>query len=487
MKVLLLNPPWRRGKLYGIRAGSRWPFMLEPEPGKKIPGYMPFPFFLAYAAALLEKNKIGVKLIDALALGLSGEEFMKKVKDYSPEVFLIETSTPSINVDLEWARKIKTLLPGARAGLAGPHATVFAAELLQQNQFVDFILSGEYECSLLDTARAVERGEDLLGIKGVTYRRGAEVLVNPARPLIADIDEFPWPARHLTDMMAYNDSFSGLPSPNVQVWASRGCPFKCVFCSWPTTMYGGGSYRTRNPRDVADEVEWLVKTYGFKAFYFDDDTFNIGRERVIKLCNEIKKRGLEIPWAVMARADTSDMETLSAMKEAGLWAIKYGVESGVQEIVDASGKGLDLFKVKEGVRNAKELGVKVHLTFTFGLPGETADTIKRTIKFAKEQDPDSVQFSIVTPFPGTPYFKLLDQKGLITSRNWDDYDGANRAVIRTENLSTEELVYWVRRAKREWYGHQLKTRLLRHPVKTLVNAVKKPDYAVLFLKNLFKR
>jgi anaerobic magnesium-protoporphyrin IX monomethyl ester cyclase len=487
MKVLLANPPWRRGKLYGIRAGSRWPFMLEPGPGRKTPGYMPFPFFMAYAAALLEKNRIETGMIDALADGLSDEEFAEKVKAFSPGLFLIETSTPSIYVDLAWAKKIKDLLPYCLIALAGTHAAVFSREILAENKFVDFVLSGEYEFELLELARATDQKNDLSGLRGITYRKGPEIIKNPPRPLNEKLDDFPWPARHMLDMAAYNDSFSGLPSPNVQVWASRGCPFSCVFCNWPTAMYGGHSYRTRDPKDVADEVEWLVKTYGFKAFYFDDDTFNIGKDRILALCGEIKKRNLCIPWAVMARADTSDMETLRAMRDAGLWAIKFGVESGVQDIVNKSGKGLDLNKVREGVRNAKELGIKVHLTFTFGLPDETEDTIRQTIKFAQEVDPDSVQFSVVTPFPGTPYFKLLDSKGFIMSRKWDDYDGANRAVIRTDSLTSKQLVYWVRRAERGWYWHQLSTRLLKHPLKTLINAVKKPDYALLFLKNLFRR
>ncbi len=484
---MLANLPWRRGKLYGIRAGSRWPFMMEPEPGRKIPGYMPFPFFLAYAAALLEKNGFEVKLVDALAEGMTDGEFMLSAESFGPEAILVETSTPSINNDLLWAKKLKDKFPKSMLCLSGPHATVFAAELLAENDFLDAVFRGEYEHSFLAACRAAERKEGFSGIGGMAYRENGRIIVNQRVELFEDLDSMPWPLRSQLPMLNYNDSFSGLPSPNVQVWASRGCPFGCVFCNWPSTMYGGKNYRTRNPVDVANEVEWLVKTYGFKAFYFDDDTFNIGKERITALCAEIKGKNLGVPWAAMARADTSDLETLKAMREAGLYAVKFGVESGCQDIVDRSGKGLNLEKVRENVRNAKRLGIKTHLTFTFGLPGETEGTIRETVKFAKALDPDSAQFSIVTPFPGTPYFKELDEKGLIVSRNWDDYDGANRAVIRTENLSDTALVSMLRYAEREWYRHQLFSRLMKKPLRSLINGIKKPDYALLFLKKLFRR
>jgi radical SAM superfamily enzyme YgiQ (UPF0313 family) len=255
-------------------------------------------------------------------------------------------------------------------------------------------------------------------------------------------------------MFNYNDNFADLPRPNVQMWASRGCPFRCIFCVWPQLMYNSNRYRTRDPVDVVDEMEWLVNEYGFRAVYFDDDTFNIGKERILRICDEINQRGLNIPWAVMARADTSDKETLEKMAKAGLYAIKYGVESGVQELVDRCGKALDLGKVKEAVEITKALGIKVHLTFTFGLPGETRETIKRTIDFAVELEPDSVQFSLTVPFPGTRYFEILDRSGLLLSKNWTEYDGSYLTVIRSEELSREELEEAIKEAYSKWLDYQ---------------------------------
>jgi radical SAM superfamily enzyme YgiQ (UPF0313 family) len=268
-------------------------------------------------------------------------------------------------------------------------------------------------------------------------------------------------------MEKYNDLPGGIPSPSLQMWASRGCPFQCIFCAWPQIMYGSRKYRVRNSKDVVDEIEWCIKEYGFKSIYFDDDTFNIGKPRMLELCKEIKRRNINLPWAIMARADTMDREILTAMKDAGLVALKYGVESGVQQIVYDAGKALDLGKVRETVKNTKELGVKYHLTFTFGLPGETWESIQKTISLAVELDPDSLQFSIVTPFPGSKYFEMLDKKGYILSKNWEEYDGYNRAVIQTDSLSREDLEKALVKANRRWKRHKFAKMLGSNPLQTI--------------------
>jgi len=212
----------------------------------------------------------------------------------------------------------------------------------------------------------------------------------------------------------------------------------------------------RNPADVVDEMEFLVRKKGFKSVYFDDDTFNIGRERMLKICNEIKKRRLNAPWAIMARADLMDKELLDEMKSAGLYAVKYGVESAVQKLVDNANKDLDLKKTEEVIRYTNKIGIKTHLTFMFGLPGETHKTIQKTIDFALRMDPESVQFSITTPFPGTSYYKELDKKGMLVSKKWSDYDGNFKSVVKTPKLSEKELENAVRKAYNAWAEHRQK-------------------------------
>ena len=366
--------------------------------------------------------------------------------------------------------------------LSGPHVSVMYEEIMRHNEFVDYILVGEYEYTLLDLVDHLKRKADLRNVKGLVYREGETVVVNPRRPLISNLDELPWPARHFLPMYNYTNAFCDLPTPDVQMWASRGCPFRCIFCMWPKIMYGGPNYRTRDPVKVVDEMEWLIDKYKFKSVYFDDDTFNIGKQRILKLCEEIRKRKIDIPWAIMARADTSDEETLKAMRDAGLFAVKYGVESGVQELVDNARKNLDLNVVRKTLKITKELGIKVHLTFTFGLPGETWETINKTIKFAKELDPDSCQFSIVTPFPGTELFELAEEKGWLITKEWSKYDGACSAVLRTEHLTPDDLEIALRKALHAWGVHALKKQFKNRKLELIGKALKHPLKAFQTLK-----
>ena len=463
MKIFLGNSPWYKPGFYGVRAGSRWPHFE-----KSGSSYMPFPFFLAYAASLLEKNGFGVCLVDGIAERLSLEDFYKKVENYQPDLIVYEVSTPSIELDIEVARQTKKRLGNyVPIVFCGAHHDMYTKDFILKYPYVDIILQGEYEFTLLELVHTIERNKPLNPIKGLIFRESTdEVVVNARRPLETDLQQFPWPARHHIPMEKYCDLPGGIPAPSLQIWASRGCPFHCIFCSWPQIMYGSNKYRVRDPKDVVDEMEWCINKYGFKSVYFDDDTFNIGRPRILQLCKEIKTRNINLPWAIMARADCMDREILTAMRDAGLVALKYGVESGVQEILRETGKSLDIEKVRETVRITRELGIKFHLTFTFGLPGETHETIRKTVDLAMELDPDSLQFSIVTPFPGSKYFDILDKKGYMLSKNWEEYDGYNRAVIRTEHLSNLDLEKALVMANRRWKRHIFLRSLQRKPIET---------------------
>lgn len=456
MRIFIGNPPWRRGNRLGVRAGSRWPFTMDVSEGTRIPPYVPFPFFLAYAAAVLERERYPVLLIDAIAEGLSDEEYLARVKAFNPDLILHETSTASFDIDLALTKRLRETT-AARIALAGPHASVHAEEVLRENSYIDFILTGEYELTIRDLCERLENGKPLHSVKGLVFRSpDGTITQNPRRPSLKDLDTLPWPARHFLPMQNYRDEFCCMPHPMLQMWASRGCPFRCIFCLWPDVMYGDHRYRVRDVKDVVSEIESCQKEYGFRSFYFDDDTFNMGKERIIALSREIKNRNLGIPWAAMCRADAVDEEMLTAMKDSGLVAVKYGIESSSQKIVDACGKRLDLKKAERAIELTKRLDIKFHLTFTFGLPGETADTIRQTIDYALARDPDCLQFSLVTPFPGTKYHETLKRGDNIVARSWEEYDGSGKSVIRTKNLSREELEHWLAEAHRLWEEHQKK-------------------------------
>jgi radical SAM superfamily enzyme YgiQ (UPF0313 family) len=450
IKIFLGNPPWTEPGYYGVRAGSRWPH-LECEASR----YMPFPFFLAYATAVLEKNGYTPCLVDAAAERIPAPVFMHKLEMAAPDVIVLETSTPSFPRDLEIVREIRVLLGSdPRIVLCGPHQLMMGEDFLEEHDEIDFVMRGEYEMTLLDLVKTIESGNELDTVNGLNYRDSSGVVhVNPDRPLTKDLDSLPWPSRHQLPMMEYYDEAAGVPQPSGQMWASRGCPYTCIFCVWPQLVYGGSNYRVRRSEDVAAEMEWLVKVYGYRSIYFDDDTFNIGKDRMLKLCQTIQARKLNVPWAIMARADTMDREILEAMATAGLYSVKYGVESAVQEIVDGCGKNLDLSRLEEIVGITRDLGIQYHLTFTFGLPGETFETARKTIDLALKLDPHTVQFSICTPMPGSKYFNMLEEKGFLESKDWSDYTGFNSAVARTETLTAKDLESILESANKAWADH----------------------------------
>lgn len=453
MRVFLGNSPWRKKGFYGVRAGSRWPHFEEASHD-----YMPFPFFLAYAAAVLEEYDHEVLLVDGIAEGISEKDFIKRVLSFLPDLIVLEVSTISMEVDLALSRKLrKTAGEDVKIAFCGLHAYMYQPEFLEKHAFLDFILVGEYEYTLRDLAAHLEKGQSLEKVTGLIFREaGGNVMANPRRPLISNLDELPWPARQHLPMKNYHDEPGNIPRPSVQIQASRGCPFGCVFCAWPQIIYGSRKYRTRDPMDVVNEFEWLVKTCGFKSVYFDDDTFNIGESRILSICKGLKERRLETPWAAMCRADTMTPEMLESMVASGLHAVKYGVETADQSILKAIGKHLNIEKVKKTIQRTHELGVKTHLTFMFGLPGETRETARKTIELALALNPESLQFSIATPFPGSHFFNCLEKQELIRHQDFSRYDGFRSAVVRTESLSSEDLEEIVVAANASWQRNVLK-------------------------------
>ena len=471
MKIAIANLPWRYFGRTGVRAGSRWPHLK----GCTEKYYLPFPFFLAYATALLKKNNFDVELIDAIAEGKSYRWFLNYLKKLKPHVLICETSTVTLWHDIKFLEKIKKEISNIFLVICGPDINIRQSSFLEKYKFIDAVLVGEYESTVLDLVVHLEEGKKLDDVLGLIYRDLNSIKINPSRPLV-NLDELPWPSRDKLPMNRYNDAPGDMPIPSAQMLASRGCPYKCKFCLWPQVMYQSNDYRTRkNIVDVVDEMEYLIKEMHFKSIYFDDDTFNIGKERMLNLCNEIKKRKLNIPWAIMARADLMDKEILEKMREAGLFAIKYGVESATQKLLDNISKNMNLKKTEEMIKLTKRLGIKTHLTFTFGLPGETKETIRKTIDFALRLDPTTIQFSIATPFPGTTFYKEMREKGCIVSENWTEYDGNHKSVINFSEVTKKDLEHAIKSAYKEWAIHCSRRDIF-----------KKSNYCSLILKSLKK-
>lgn len=480
MKILFINPPWVKNGRVGIRAGSRWPYTQEKWTGNET---IPFPFFLAYSAALLIQSGFNVDFIDGVAEKISLETFWEKFKTKIGDIVVFEISTPSYPQDKQIIYEIKKLFPEVNLVLCGTHATVFPEEVLKET-LCDFVLIGEYEFTILELVKKLEKKQDFKDVLGIGFKKNGEIKINPRRPLISNIDLLPYPARDITPIYEYNDWFC-LKKPNVALQATRGCTFGCSFCAWPKIMYGGKNYRKRQPEKIVDEIEYLMKNYKFQEYYFDDDTFNIDINHTKAFCNEIKKRKLHIVWSFMGHTGNLTKEILTLLKEAGCEGIKFGVETGDEKILQTLNKGTTIEKTKNVFKWCKELNIRTHAAFTLGLPGETKDTLKKSIDFLLELSPDTMQVSYTTPLPGTSLFQQASKMGWLKTLDFSKYDGNCSSVMETETISPSELEYFYFQMFKKWRKHIFFREIKKNKKKIIAKMILDPLKTVKsLLKNI---
>lgn len=427
---------------------------------------------------MLQKAGQEVSAVDALSLSWSMDKFLKEVENLKPDFVIIETCTPSINQDLKTSGMIKERLPNTKIALCGPHATTFPNEILKENEQIDFIFLGEYEYTARETVLALENKSDLKNVLGIAFREGKTVIVNSRRPLI-DLNDLPFPARELFDMGSYYEPFAKQPS--IQLVASRGCTFGCLYCLWPPVMYGGRNYRFRKPEGIISEIEHIVKTYNPRQLYFDDDTFNLVPQKVFDFCKAYKESGINKEWSAMCSAIPATKEMLVAMRDAGCEALKFGVESGSPEILKNVGRSVqNLDHVKDVFRWCKELGIRTLGTFVLGLPGETKQTIQQTFKYFLELAPTAYQVSVATPLPGTPFYEMMKKSGFLLAKSWEDYGNSHyiykTPMIRTKDLTAEEL---------KKYSEYFNTTLYLKNLGRMI--ISDPKFAMNRIKNLVEQ
>jgi len=462
-KILLLNPPCRikvsgNREKYFVRAGSRWPFSVTKKREETLE-YLPFPFYLAYTAALLEQNNFEVEALDSIALNQTEGEFLKTVSRLKPKIILFETSTPTIKKDLLLAKKLKDDFQPIIC-LAGAHATHFPEKILKKHKSVDCIFLREYEMNFLNFCLALRHKKGLQDLLGIAYRDKGQIIIREGE-LIDPLDQLPMPAWHLFpskeigDPTLYWDAFCQF-KPAVQLHSSRGCPFRCNFCLWNQVMYQNGKYRTFSPKRIVDEMVYVKNKYGVREVYFDDDTFTGNKRQVLNLCDEILRRGLKINWSVMGDAMITDKRMLLKMARAGCIGMKFGVESGNQKILREIGKPINFKRIKSVAKLCAKLHIKTHATFTLGIWSETKKTMAETMDLAKNLDVDTVQFSINTPFPGTRFYAAAKKRGLLNFNSWEDFDGSASSVVNFENISQKEIEDMYSCASSLWLKHKLK-------------------------------
>ncbi len=445
MRLLGLNPPSRYSK--NVARDLLWGCWCK---GKRIAGVQFPPLPLLYVATVLRDDGHDVDVLDAPGEGLSFDEVLRRIPGYDA-VFLI-SATMSFNEDAALLLELKQANPRLRTIDFGAHATFKPAEALQRPG-VDVIVRHEAELVIRDLVRAwAAGGESWKGVPGIGYLEAGQAVVNPPYPFIRDLDELPIPDRAFLprDVEYYNPIVKR--TPVTTALSSRGCPSLCTFCTAPA--YYGAKYRARSAANVLKELEYL-QSLGYREVFYRDELFTVLPRRVREICDGIRERGIDMSWICSVKIGTVDREMLERMREAGCHMIRIGVESGSQELLDRVKKGVRVEELRETFAWTHEVGIDTHAHMMLGMPGETPETIQRTLEFIDEIRPTTVTYGITTPYPGTPLYdelleehpelgdgSAIDARTIHTDGRWNAY---------YTSLSPEELGDYVKRAYRRFY------------------------------------
>ena len=407
--------------------------------------HSPFPpLGLGYLAAVLEKSQYQVDVIDCQASSLSYEDFKLEISKRKPSIVGVTSTTLTYKSALKIATIAKEVCPKCLTVIGGSHVTFWDENALQECPQLDVVVRKEGEYTLLELVQRLEAGKSIHDVLGTTLRKDNKIIKNPDRPYIENLDELPFPARHLwpiESLRKIEDVF--------YLTTTRGCIFWCEFCS-AVRMFGR-RYRMRSIKNVVDELEYLHKTYNATQFTFCDDAFTVDKDRTEELCNEIKKRGLKIIWNCGTRVDMVTKELLITMKDAGCISVWFGVESGSQDVLNEMHKEISPEQTIRAVGWVRELKLKPVPNVLLGFPGETKESALKTIKFTLEISPDDVAYyNIATPLPGTPLYDRVQENGWLRITDFDKYD-CKTPIFETPTLSMEELAELLEKAFQSYY------------------------------------
>lgn len=464
MKVHLINPP-SPGEFGFTREGrcmqkegvwtTTWP-----------------PITLTETAALLRERGHEVHVNDCSVEGVDKEKLKGILQDFSPDLLVINTTTPSLNFDMTILPLAKEILPESKIAAFGIHVGALPDESFAMTDALDYIIRGEPELTVADLADKLAKREDPSSVPGLSLRRNGRIVHAKSRDFFKDLDQLPYPAWDLIDLDNYRLPFSGRRF--LMVTTARGCPYNCTYCV--AQSYYGRKIRMRKVPKIVDELEYVIGHYDVKDFFFWSESFTIVKAAIKELCREIIRRDLNIHWVCNSRVDNVDQELLELMKEAGCWLISYGIESGDQAILDSIKKEITIEQIKKAIQLTRKVGFQIAGHFVLGLPGDTIETLRKTYRFACSLDIDYAQFYCASPWPGSEFYQQAKEHKWLASDNWDDFE-QDRSVVNYPELSAQEITKFRNWATRRFY---LRPKIIWRTMRRM----KSPEELMNFLRML---
>ncbi len=393
------------------------------------------PVDLARYGAIIRQKKHIPRLFDFQVE--DDKECLLRLLDFKPHFMLVSVSAPTEENDFAFIDHVRKNL-SVRVLIKGGRSFWQPRKLLRNVPAIDGIFTGEVEKSL--EALLECNGKPDSSISAFAYRDESGIQLNTQDSREEELSRFPYPARDLLQNKRYLNPATRRPMTVIH--AHRGCPATCIFC--PAPLVEGKKVRFRSVEDVVGEIKECVDKYSLREFLFDGDTFTIDKKWVLSLCQALQEAGLDIQWACNSRVDTIDKQMVREMKKAGCWIVGFGIESGNDEMLRSMGKNATTDDALRAVRLCQSEGVKVHTFYIIGLPGETEDTLKDTLSFAKILKADFFDVNLATPLPGTPFYEIVQKNQLYTAENGNRLS-YSQAGIRSFALDNATLKKWRRK------------------------------------------
>ena len=434
-RVLLATAPYSLKERYGSLASA----------GSTLPN-----LGLLTLAAVLRKEGYVVRIIDSSAIGFSVKKSLEEIGKFHPDVVGLTAVTSSIGKTAVFASAIKESFSFVSVIIGGPHFTAMPERTLSDYPSFDYGIIGEGENAILNLMKRIGSKQLPVNCERVVFRENGRIKINRPGKVIENLDSLPFPAWELLDRFpfAYRPAvFKYKRLPSVHLVSSRGCPNRCIFCD---TSVFGHKMRFHSAGYVLEEIEYLIKNFGIRDIIFEDDQFLLKKERVEEICKGLLKRQIRICWSCSGRVNSvSDINLLRLMKRSGCWQINYGIESGNQQILDSARKDISISQIKKAVRLTNKAGILSKGYFIFGLPGETEETMKRTIQFAKSIPLKDISIFMLTPFPGTEIYGIAKSRGMPE----DKFEKMNilNVVYVPEGLSQSLLKRYQKRFMKQFY------------------------------------